>query len=103
MSTKTEIYLFYTINSPYFLFPFLSFPSPFLSPPPFFLHSKRITIQEIKRHPFYLSRTFNPPKSFLPVGERVGECERVKSGDVDEEILLSLMSLGFGQDDEEVK
>ena len=33
----------------------------------------------------------------------MGECERVSGDNVDEEILLSLMSLGWGQDDEEVR
>ena len=61
--------------------------------------SRRITIPEIKRHPFWLRNSHNPRK-VVPVGDMVGKFPAVSKEEVDEEIMLSLMSLGWGSDDE---
>jgi len=63
--------------------------------------SRRISIAEIKMHPFWLSRSFLPPRPITPVDEMLRDITPVAPEDIDEEIVLSLMSLGWSPDDED--
>jgi hypothetical protein len=64
--------------------------------------ARRISIKEIKEHPYWLSRTFSPPRVIVPVEELLLDSAPVTSPEViDEEIVLSLMSLGWSTEDEE--
>ena len=63
--------------------------------------AKRISIAEIKQHPFWLSRSYIPPKLIVPVHELLDANVPVKAEELDEEILLSLISLGWGSEENE--
>ena len=64
--------------------------------------ARRITIKEIKQHPYWLSRSYIPPLLIVPVEDTVSDFSPVFPPEViDEEIVLSLMSLGWSPDDED--
>eukprot|EP00211_Chloroparvula_japonica_P004791 CAMPEP_0119126964 /NCGR_PEP_ID=MMETSP1310-20130426/5685_1 /TAXON_ID=464262 /ORGANISM="Genus nov. species nov., Strain RCC2339" /LENGTH=872 /DNA_ID=CAMNT_0007117169 /DNA_START=136 /DNA_END=2754 /DNA_ORIENTATION=+ len=60
--------------------------------------NERITIAEIKQHPFWLSRTYTPPKALYSLSNLLPKFRPITPETVDEEILLSLISLGWGED-----